>query len=70
MADRPATLRDLAELSDGGGTIGVGGVVEDGGVVVEDGGVAVEDGGVAVPLLVTLMASFWPAEQWPGIAQT
>lgn len=63
MADRPATLRDLAELSDGGGAIGVGGVVEDGGVVVED-------GGVAVPLLVTLMASFWPAEQWPGIAQT
>lgn len=68
VADKPATPRELAPLFDGGGApvVGVvdGGAAEEGGVAGE-GGVAREGDGAVLLLPETLMASFWPALQWP-----
>lgn len=76
MADKPATPRELAPLFGGGGATVVGVVdgVEEGGVAAEggvagEGGVAREGDGAVLLLPETLMASFWPASQWPVNAQ-
>lgn len=84
VADKPATPRELAPLFGGGGATvvgvvdgvegredgvaaGEGGVAVEGGVAGE-GGVAREGDGAVLLLPETLMASFWPASQWPGNA--
>lgn len=71
LVNKLAAPRDLAELLGGGGAVPPPG--DCGGVVVVEGGVAVGDGGEALGAVllppVTLTASFWPAEQWPGKVQ-
>ena len=79
MADKPATPRELAPLFGGGGATVVGvvdgvegredGVAAEEGGVAGEGGVAREGDGAVLLLPETLMASFWPASQWPGNAQ-